>query len=75
MAMQVAALAVGAGGAVLALTAEAQAEPLPATEGAQAPKPITPNGWSCWGPVSRGPAAPPAISQEDFAALYAEVPS
>jgi hypothetical protein len=75
MAMKVAALAVGTGGAALALAAEAQAEPLPATESAEPPKPITPNGWSCWGPISRGPAAPPRIDVLDFATLYAEVPA
>ncbi|MBL9028466.1 MAG: hypothetical protein JNL21_40115 [Myxococcales bacterium] len=82
MAMQVAALAIGATGAALAVTAEAQAEPVAAAgsdqpaDRAEPPKPITPTGWSCWGaPVSRGPAAPPALSEADFAALYAEVPS
>lgn len=82
MAMQVAALAIGATGAGLAVTAEAQAEPIAApgvdqpADRAEPPKPITPTGWSCWGaPVSRGPAAPPALSEAAFAALYAEVPS
>jgi hypothetical protein len=82
MAMQVAALAIGATGATLVVTAEAQAEPdvVPGAgqpaDRAEPPKPITPTGWSCWGaPVSRGPAAPPALGEAAFAALYAEVPS
>ena len=76
MAMQVAAISVGVGGAALAVAAEAQAEPAPvAASGPDGVKPITPSGWSCWGPISRGPAAPPVMSDADFERLCAEVPS
>ncbi len=77
MAMQVAAITVGAGGAALAVAAEAQAEPaVEAAPVADGVKPVAPSGWSCWGgPISRGPAAPPAIATADFERLLAEVPS
>ncbi len=82
MAVQVAALAVGAGGAAMAFAADAKADAAPPSTGAaQASpesgdvQPVQPTGWSCWGPISRGPAAPPAQSSGDFDALLAEVPS
>lgn len=89
MAMQVAALSVGAGAAAMALTAsEARADGAAGVSAAgaaldapadpqavTAPEPVRVTGWSCWGPVSRGPLAPPAQSAEDFEALLAEVPA
>ena len=81
MAMQVAALSVGAGAAAMALAAsEAKADDSTSvTTDAQGPtagpEPIRVTGWSCWGPTSRGPLAPPAQSTDDFEALLAEIPS
>jgi hypothetical protein len=76
MAMQVAAITLGAGGAALAVAAEAQAEPAVEAAPRDGVKPVAPSGWSCWGgPISRGPAAPPAMSNADFERLCGEVPS
>lgn len=89
MAMQVAAISLGVGGAVAAVAAEAQAEPgatnaaspldqAVGTDGSQkiqAPEPMKVTGWSCWGPVSRGPLAPPPQDKTDFDALVAELSS
>ncbi len=82
MAMQVAALAVGAGGAGMAFAAEADVGAAPPggergepTTGAPKVEPVQTSGWSCWGgPISRGPAAPPCQTA-DFDALLAEVPA
>ncbi len=83
MAMQIAAIAVGAGGAAMAFAAEASADAAPphasstgvAAEGSDASERLHVNGWSCWGaPISRGPLAPPPES-DDFAELLEEVPA
>jgi hypothetical protein len=90
MAMQVAALSVGAGAAAMALVAsEAKADDAPGRAaagaaldspgGSQDPtaglEPARVTGWSCMGPTSRGPLAPPAQAEDEFEALLAEVPS
>lgn len=89
MAMQVAALSVGAGAVTMALAAaDTEAEAATPAPGAavttsdghlaapSAPNPVRVTGWSCWGaPVSRGPLAPPAQTDADFDALLAEVPT
>ncbi len=83
MAMQIAALSLGAGAAVMALSAsEAKADgaksadPQPGAEvqDGTSTEPMKVTGWSCWGPISRGPLAPPSQSDADFDALLAEVP-
>src|SRR5262245_59483538 len=82
MAMKVAAVALGAGAAVMAATASeakagdaAEAVKAGSAEHASASdlQPLRVEGWSCWGPVSRGPAAPPCQA-DDFLALIDEVP-
>lgn len=78
MAMQVAAVSVAVGGAVAIAAADEAAAGEPAGSGEasdDAPGKLTPSkGFSCWAPISRGPLAPPAES-DDFDALLAEVPA
>ena len=76
MAMQIAAIAVGAGGAASADAAPPHASSTGvAAEGSDASERLHVNGWSCWGaPISRGPLAPPPES-DDFAELLEEVPA
>jgi hypothetical protein len=78
MAMKVAAISIGAGAALMAASASEAAPPAGNDEplgASQAPKleQVKVEGWSCWGPTSRGPAAPPPEA-DDYLALLDEVP-
>ncbi len=76
MAMQVATLTLGAGAIAAAAAAEAGADTATPGPDVAAMAEVGAHGWSCWGgPVSRGPLAPPAQREDDFAQLLAEMAS
>jgi hypothetical protein len=76
MAVKVAAVSIGAGAVIMAASAtEADAAPKQTSTATDVPKleQVKVDGWSCWGPTSRGPAAPPEQA-DDFLELIDEVP-
>lgn len=56
-------------------TSETRADEPTSRDTLDTSEPARVRGYSCWGPTSRGPLAPPPQAPDDFAALVARVPA